>query len=94
MKTYRRHYCGRTHRSYRTLARCLWPRAVWVCGTGPYATAARCRVLTVQLHPTLEAAQAAKRVIDSSGCGGKCPCTGRGHELIRLLDPSDMEAAA
>lgn len=92
MKTYRRHYCARRHKTYRTLAQCLWPRAVWITGNGPYATLARCgRALTVQLHPTADAAQVARRVIDSSGCGGSCPCTGAGHETVRLLDPADTE---
>lgn len=91
MKTYRQHYCGRTHRTFGTLARCIWRRAVWVTGNGPYATVARCRVLTVQLHPTQEAAEAAKRVIDSSGCGGACPCNGNGHDLVRLVAPDEAE---
>jgi hypothetical protein len=88
-KTYRRHNCKRRHRSYRTLANCMWPRAVWVNGDGPYATLARCRVLTVALHASLDAAHAAKRAIDQWGCGGRCPCTGAGHELVRLASPAE-----
>ena len=35
---YRRHNCGRRHRTYRTLAECVW-RGAWtvVTGEGPYA---------------------------------------------------------
>lgn len=83
MKTYRSHYCDARHRTYRTTAKCLWPRAYWIAGDGPYATTARCRphVLTVELWPTREAAEAAMRAIGASGCGGACV---RRHELIRL----------
>jgi len=81
-KTYRRHDCTRRHRTYATLARCIWGRrAAWVMGEGPFATLAWCRTLTVSLHRTLEAATEAKGYIDSTSCGGVC--TGR-HEIIRL----------
>lgn len=87
-KIYRRHNCQRQHRSYRTLAKCMWPRATWISGHGPYATLARCRALTVQLHSTITDALQAKRVMDASGCGGRCPCTGSGHDLVQLtIDP-------
>jgi len=79
MKVYRRHYCDRSHRSYRTWARCVWRRAEWVVGDGPYATVAYCRVLTVELHQTLEDAQAALELIDTTACGGRCHGN---HELI------------
>ncbi len=81
MKTYRRHSCTRTHRTYRTMAQCIWPRAVWIIGNGEFASVAWCRALTIQLHHTLEAAEEAKAAIDSTGCGGAC----RGdHEIVRL----------
>ncbi|PWU52813.1 hypothetical protein DLJ47_17835 [Micromonospora sp. S4605] len=81
MKTYRRHYCQRQHRTHHTTAKCLWPRAVWITGEGPYATLAWCRVLSVMLHPTEAEALAAKHLIDSTGCGGRC---NRRHELILI----------
>jgi len=82
VKIYRRHYCERRHRTYRTLAKCLWPRALWIVGEGPYATLAWCpRGLTVELHRTREAAEEAKACIDVTGCGGLCQ--GR-HEIIIL----------
>ena len=86
-KVYRRTYCQRAHRTHSTTARCVWRRAEWVARKGPYATLAWCRVLTVELHATLDEALAAKRVIDASGCGGRC--RGRpSHEVIRLALPA------
>jgi hypothetical protein len=83
MKTYRRHNCTRTHRTWATLAKCIWPRALWIHGNGPYASIARCgRGTTIQLCPTATDAQQMKDVIDSSGCGGLCQ---RRHELIELV---------
>lgn len=81
MKVYRRHYCEARHRRWSTLAKCLWPRAVWIAGGGPYATVARCRVLTVELHRTEEAARQALAGIAEFGCGGRCYGD---HELIVL----------
>jgi hypothetical protein len=69
------------HRRYRTLARCLWPRACWINGEGPWATLAHCRVLTIQLHRTRERAVEAERLIDASACGGLCHGA---HEIVRL----------
>lgn len=81
MKTYSRHYCERQHRSYRTVAKCLWPRAHWIAGSGPYATVAYCRALTVELWPDRDAAELAMRTMAVTGCGGAC---GKRHDLIRL----------
>jgi hypothetical protein len=69
------------HRRYKTLAKCLWPRACWVAGEGPWATLAHCKALTIQLHRTRERAEEAKRIIDSSACGGGCYGA---HEIVRL----------
>lgn len=81
MKTYRRHYCERTHRTYRTTAKCLWPRAYWITGDGPYATLAWCRVLTIELHDDWPTAVSAMRVMGGTGCGGAC---GNRHEMVYL----------
>jgi hypothetical protein len=85
MKIYRRHNCTAKHRTSRTLAKCMFPRAEWVSGRGEFATLAHCRVLTIELHETIEKAQTALRLIDSTGCGGMCH---RHHELVQLVDPS------
>lgn len=85
MKTYRFHKCQRTHREYHTLARCIWPYAIWVWGAGPYATLAKCdRRWTVRLWPTEAEAREVLRAIDYSGCGSGCDLTGAQHELIQL----------
>lgn len=82
VKTYRRHRCTRKHRTYRTLASCMWPRALWVHGEGPWASVAHCgRGTTVQLCSTVDDAQTAKSFIDNMGCGGRC---GRNHEVIYI----------
>lgn len=82
MKTYRRHYCDSNHRTIRTLAKCMFPRAQWIGGVGEYACLAWCRVLTVQLYRTVEEAEAAKRLIDSDACGGLCS---NRHEIVRIV---------
>lgn len=79
--TYRRHRCARRHRTYATFAKCNWPRAAWIAGTGPFAVIAYCRVTTITLHHEVEDAQAALAVIDGGGCGGRCR---RHHRLVRL----------
>lgn len=78
---YRRHNCIRRHRTYRTFAKCVWPRAAWISGNGPFAVVAYCRVTTVTLHTTASAAQNAIWTINSTGCGGRCS---RHHKLVRL----------
>lgn len=84
MTTYRRHNCASLHRTWATLAKCVWPRAYWIQGDGPYASVAHCRVLTIVLAQTAQGAQNAKALIDDMGCGGWC--TAR-HEVVRLAIP-------
>lgn len=72
MKTYRRHNCTRSHRDVRTLAKCMFRRAAWITGSGPYALLAWCDVLTVTLHATPEDAQPFLDQIDDTGCGHAC----------------------
>lgn len=89
MKTYVRHYCERNHRSIRAVAKCLWPRAAWIRGDGPFALLAHCRHLTVTLHPTIEAAMTAKQHVDAHGCGGRCDGD---HEVIEIAVPIQTRA--
>ena len=84
MKIYRRHNCERKHRTYRTLVRCMIPRAEWVSGTGEIALIAWCHVPTITLWDNERDAHASKARIDSIGCGGRCR---RAHELVRLVLP-------
>ena len=90
MKVYRQHYCERNHRTMAAVAKCLWPRAVWVHGEGEYACLAWCGsgprpgpALTVELFTTAAAAEGAKAAIDHGGCGGRCEGERR-HELVHM----------
>lgn len=85
MKVYRQHRCSKTHRKYLAMAKCIWPRAEWISGNGPYALLARCRVLTVTLHQEEDSALRYKAMIDSTGCGGMCV---QDHEIVRLELPA------
>ncbi len=89
-KVYRRHNCARGHRMWNAFARCVWPRAVWVNGEGPWASVAYCGGTTVMLFTTLVNATDAKGSIDAYGCGGRC---GGRHEVVRLEREIDEEAA-
>ena len=84
MKIYHRHYCERAHRRYLPAGKCIWRRAAWVDGEGPFAVVAWCDPLTVSLWAELEKAQRALVNLDSSiGCGHGCVSD---HELIRLTE--------
>ena len=83
MKTYRRHHCAARHRKFRTLARCMIPKAAWVIGEGPVALIAWCKVPTVSLHPDVETAEESRDFIDATGCGGRCE---RRHEIVWVED--------
>jgi hypothetical protein len=85
--------CGRSHRSWKTFARCRWPEAVWIAGNPPvsgpcFALLAHCRALTVTLWPDLAEAQKSKAVIDASACGGHC----WGYHVIIRLDAGNGRA--
>ena len=81
MKVYRDHNCGRRHKAWPALARCMFPRAAWIAGDGPFAVHVRCGVTSVTLHPDVETAEHALETVDATGCGGRCV---RHHELVRL----------
>ena len=85
--TSRRCYCGVRHRKWTAIARCRWPRAIWVYGNGPWASVAHCVAAraeapyfgrayrgsqTVALYQTREDAQLVLRAGPS------------GHELVDL----------
>lgn len=54
------------------LARAIWRKAEWIHGNGRFALLAPCRVLTISLHESMEAAEIVKKTIDRTGCGGFC----------------------
>lgn len=95
VKLYRFHNCNRHHRSYRTLAKCVWRRAAWISGDGPYALVAYCGETTVTLWSSAEAARTGhedgggwcmgKEFIDRYKCGHACI---RHHIIVRLADPA------
>ena len=92
MKVYRLHYCTRHHRTWRALAGCMFPRAAWIAGDGPFAVLAWCGVTSVTLHPDADTATAALAAVTAAGCGGRCT---RHHELVRLdLDGQTSERRA
>jgi hypothetical protein len=76
------------------VARCCWPKTVWVQGDGPFATVSRCvsarpryaGYVSVQLHQTEADARDALDVIGRSGCGGVCS---RDHEIYVLRLAAD-----
>src|SRR4051794_3885381 len=76
------------HRTFTTLAKCRWPKAAWVAGDGPFALVAYCGTATVTLHETRAGAEASKRSIDWTACGGKCRVTKYGedhaHQIVDL----------
>jgi hypothetical protein len=78
------HNCPRTHKTFRDLARCVWPEARWVVGEGPYATVRGCAGLTVLLHPTLERAEHAHQRMHPHPTDGRCD---KGHVLALLVFP-------
>ena len=73
--------CDKTHLTYYSLARCVWPRALWIWDEGPYASVAHCAPgTTVILWPTFDQARRALDRIAYLGCGHACDETN--HELI------------
>lgn len=95
-KKYRRHNCKRKHRTYLTLARCVWKNAIWVrpfeggdnSAEYRFALVTNCRKpymrgdqRTVSLWLSAEMVKRQKTFIDRFGCGGGCS---RVHEIIEL----------
>ncbi len=85
LKVYRNHNCAAKHRTYPAMAACVWPRAAWVTGDGPYALLAHCGTLKVTLWPTGAQAQEHRTRIDRAGCGAHCDPAG--HEIVELQLP-------
>lgn len=83
------HPCSVRHKSWRTIAKCLWSDANWVSGEGCYALVAACRGTTVTLWTSRIQAEASKRAIDSTACGGGCT---RQHEIVELSMSSSHRA--
>lgn len=73
--------CGRTHKSWGAVAKCLWPRTHIWGANGPFATLAPCGSLTIELHPDLLSAQSVMGAIEGH-CGSQC--SPRRHQLIQM----------
>jgi hypothetical protein len=82
VKTYREHRCSSRHRSYPTMARCVWPRAAWIMGNGEWAAVSRCR--RSDFSVSLFEARAEAEEDLQLPCGGSC--CGE-HEVIRIVLP-------
>jgi hypothetical protein len=66
----RTHACTRTHRTLRTFAKCVWPKASQITGEGKWAAIThRADGAHISLHETSTAARDAKAAADCSGCG-------------------------
>jgi hypothetical protein len=80
------HNCPRTHKTFLSFARCVWPEARFLPGNGPYATVRGCGGVTVLLHPTLERAEHALQHMHPHPTDGRCDS---GHVLALLVLPED-----
>lgn len=81
VKTYRQHRCSAHHRTHRTAARCIFRRAAWILGDGPFAVIAWCNVPTISLHSNPDAARGALETVNATGCGGRCQ---HRHDLVLI----------
>lgn len=80
MNIIRNHKCPKTHKSFRTFVKCVFPYAI-VIGDGEYVTLAKCGKWKIHLHPTEDAAAAALAAINAGGCGFRCQ---RSHDIFRV----------
>jgi hypothetical protein len=63
-------------------ARRRWPKAIWIIGSGEYASVSLCPPgATVMLFASRMEAEIAKAAIDDTACGGRCR---RQHEIVYL----------
>jgi hypothetical protein len=93
IKYYRIHNCAKSHKSFRTLANCIWKRAHGVSGEGSFALLHKCGHyhggdLCVWLFPTEREAR------DQIPYGGCYDCNSRDYKIIRLCDPKDATQRA
>lgn len=74
------HRCSSRHRSAASFARCVFPAAVSVTGSGQFALVT-CRPTGITLWATYARALEAKTTLDDSGCGRACT---HDHEVVAL----------
>lgn len=76
-KVYRQHGCER-HRTFQTIAKCMFKRAAWIHGEGEYALISWCRPITISLYDDEVDALDAHLALADLGCGGRCRFAPRG----------------
>lgn len=65
-----------------TMGKAAIARAVWIAGTGAYASVSHCDgSISIERHETIRAAEDAKRFMDNAGCCGNCT---RAHNVARM----------
>lgn len=89
IKTYRRHYCSKKHRTYSGAAKCLWSRNVFrIEGDGPYVLVHWTRDnarpwKTGRIIELYETEEDLARVVGyhaTGSCCGSC----RGYETVKI----------
>lgn len=75
--------CGRAHRTYNKVAKCVWPKAWWYSGEGAFALIAFCGGETVTLWKTLAEAEEKEVLLRGTRCGGSCAGDHMLAELVR-----------
>lgn len=96
-KIYRNHNCDRSHKEYRTAAKCIWHWAASITGEGPYAIRHRARGITYGSTWTIELYQpdAIERAMASMRdmhYGGPCSGTCSNYYDLFFLAPTVLEA--
>lgn len=85
--------CGRTHRSWRAVARCLWPDAGAIHYSGRYALLLPCRAednRRLYGHPrdglVVVLADRIEHLVEEAHyeCGGVCRRWRSGHDIVEL----------
>ena len=81
MKVLTAHRCGAHHRLGTAFARCAFPYAAWISGTGSFAVIRLCGVVRLSLHHDKADAMRALEKVNKDKCGWRC--VGH-HELYRI----------
>ncbi len=68
-------------KTWKQIAKKVWPWALWIDGDGPFASVAPCGGVTVILYHTRERAEAA----NSSFCGSRCSSPPHTRHYVKEL---------
>lgn len=84
--------CGRHHRNAASFAKCAWPNAASITGSGAIAVVTHCEPTpTVALFEHLPQAQTHYSELGVFGCGKGCR---RAHEVVAIDIDTEQPAAA